>query len=147
MDTSKSPFDDPQLPGKGESATSDPSSATGIFGTVSHRPISQQDDDLLKSLMGAQSSPVPAAESAKPSPPKTSEEQPQTLVVPPTSAPAVAKSDSPGEFTQIFQVPQTLPAQASGTTPAPAPTPSPVAAKASDDLANVFTQVVVEKTS
>ena len=66
MDSSKSPFDDPEFPGKSESATGDPSSATAIFGTVSAKPSSQQDDDLLKSLMGAQSRSSFRRRSAKP---------------------------------------------------------------------------------
>ena len=51
MDSSKSPFDDPDLHRKSESAASDPSSATAIFGTVSPKPA-QPEDDILKSLLG-----------------------------------------------------------------------------------------------
>ena len=50
MDASKTPFDDPDFPGKSESAAGEPSSATGIFGTVS-RPARPQEDDLLRSLL------------------------------------------------------------------------------------------------
>lgn len=146
MDTSKSGFDDPESLGKSESAASDPSSATGIFGTVSSKPISQQDDDLLKSLMGAQSSPGPGTAPAKSSSPDTSQTQAWSPVVPPTSA--TPASTGPGEFTQTFQaLEKPASAQTSVSTPAAGATPPPATAKAPDDLASVFTQVVVEKTA
>ena len=149
MDSSKSPFDDPEFPGKSESATGDASSATAIFGTVSAKPSSQQDDDLLKSLMGAQSSSSFVAEAPSPTSPAPPQTQPWTPVAPPTPAPQVASSSGPGEFTEIFRAmqspaPAATPPASSARDGSPPPNPPP---KAPADLANVFTQVVVEKTT
>ena len=149
MDASKSPFDDPEILGKSESATGDASSATAIFGTVSAKPAPQQDDDLLKSLMGAHSSPSSVAEPPGPTSAEPPQTQPWTPVGPPTPATQVVPSSGPGEFTEIFQALQN-PAPASTSTPAAPPaaayTPSNALPKTPADLANVFTQVVVEKT-
>ena len=149
MDASKSPFDDPEILGKSESAIGDASSATAIFGTVSAKPAPQQDDDLLKSLMGAHSSPSSVAEPPGPTSAEPPQTQPWTPVGPPTPATQVVPSSGPGEFTEIFQALQN-PAPASTSTPAAPPaaayTPSNAPPKTPADLANVFTQVVVEKT-
>ncbi len=148
MDSSKSPFDDPEFPGKSESATGDASSATAIFGTVSAKPSSQQDDDLLKSLMGAQSSSSFVAEAPSPTSPAPPQTQPWTPVAPPTPAPQVASSSGPGEFTEIFRAMQNpAPAATPPAAPPAAYTPPNPPSKAPADLANVFTQVVVEKTT
>src|SRR5271156_610297 len=173
MDPSKSPFDDPEFPGKSESAADDASSATAIFGTVSAKPSPSQDDDLLRSLMGgmkASKSPAEPPKSIPSAPPQPSS---RTPVAPPSAAPAPAPPAESGGFTQMFQALQkplapsaSEPSSASGgftdtfhsqRNPAPqAPAtaaasvftpPGPLpSSKSASDLSSVFKQIVVEKT-
>ena len=137
MDSSKSPFDDPDLSGKSESATGDPSSATAIFGTIQGKPAPEQEDDILKSLLkGAGSSPAIPSET------------PLSAVTPPATPQPSAQTSSPGGFTDIFQSLQS----SAGVTPSPEPPRAPASPLGSSsgrptDLSSVFTQVVVEKTT
>ena len=151
MDASKSPFDDPEILGKSESATGDASSATAIFGTVSAKPAPQQDDDLLKSLMGAQSSPSSVAEPPGP----TSAEPPQTQPWTPVRSAHTCNTGrtfewARGIYGDLPGAPEPGADMTSTSTPAAPPaaayTPSNAPPKTPADLANVFTQVVVEKT-
>src|SRR5579862_2876603 len=146
MDASKSPFDDADHSSKTEPA-SDPSSATAIFGTITPRSAASPDDDLLKSLMGPQSSPASPAEPQKST--ASAKTEPWTPVAPPSTATQPMPSTGSGGFTDIFESLQnTAPVSSptSVTSPAASTPPGP-APKAPADLANVFTQVVVEKTS
>ncbi|HEX3470704.1 MAG TPA: hypothetical protein VHT28_05915 [Silvibacterium sp.] len=157
MDPSKSPFDDPDFPGKSESATSDPSSATAIFGTVSARPAPPQEDDLLRSLLKEESTPAPAgAPQAIASP--ASQTPPWTPAAQSAASPVATQppsSSSPGEFTDMFQAlatpassstPGVTPGANPGAAPTPPPPASPTLQKPLPDLANVFTQVLVQKS-
>ena len=132
MDSSKSPFDDPALPGSGE-----PSSATGIFGTVKQSPPSTDQDDLLQSLLRGDTATNYTEETA--------------AIAKPASTPVAALSSSPtpGSFTQMFQALQSSDAP---STPAPeniaqaaTPPPAPPAAKPAADLTSVFTPVSIHK--
>src|SRR5271170_2073984 len=102
MDPSKSPFDDPDFPGKSESATGDASSATAIFGTSSTKAPTSHDDDLLRSLMGGLSASKPSAEPSQSISSAPPQPQPWTPAAPP-AAPAPPHSAGPGGFTEMFQ--------------------------------------------
>ena len=137
MDSSKSPFDDPDLRRNSESATADASSATGIFGTVSGKP-QPQEDDFLKSLFGnLGGSTTPPADA------------PRTPAAPPASTPSSTPAASPGGFTDMFQALQGSGSAASAPAapPAPASTPPNSSPSSPTDLSSVFTQVVVEKST
>ncbi|MGA7316821.1 MAG: hypothetical protein WBX22_22945 [Silvibacterium sp.] len=147
MDPSKSPFDDPDFPSKSESATTEPSSATAIFGTVAARPAQPPEDDLLRSLLREESKPAPAGVPQAISSPG-SQTPPWTPADQPAAAPV-----SPGGFTDMFRAlatpasPSTLgPASEATLGAAPvAPSASQAPQKPLPDLANVFTQVLVQK--
>ena len=147
MDPSKSPFDDPDFPSKSESATTEPSSATAIFGTEAARPAQPPEDDLLRSLLREESKPAPAD-----GPQAISSPGSQTPPWTPANQPAAAPV-SPGGFTDMFRAlatpasPSTLgPASEATLGPAPvAPSASQTPQKPLPDLANVFTQVLVQK--
>jgi hypothetical protein len=146
MDASKTSFDDSDFLSKSESATHEPSSATGIFGTVSPQPAQPQEDDLLRSLLRSETPPAsPASPAAQATPPPVSQTQEWSLPAPDTTP---QPSASPGGFTQMFQALTNPPTASStpATTPA-APPPSPVAPKPPSDLANLFTKISVEKSS
>src|SRR5579883_1639849 len=149
MDAPNSPLDDPDFTGKSEAATSEASSATAIFGTVSPKSAPPQDDDLLKSLLNNQSGSPAPAEPKRAAPP-LQQTQPWTPVVTPAVPQPPQSASNAGGFTEMFQALQN-PAPAPGAPPQPTPSPAsvftPSNPKPADDLANVFTQVVVEKTA
>ena len=108
MDPSKSPFDDPDFPGKSESATGEPSSATAIFGTVSARPAPPPEDDLLRSLLRNESAPESpirriASGNTFSRLPRRSPGLPVPLRYRPVSNVEPPPSTAPGGFTEMFQ--------------------------------------------
>src|SRR5271170_7253476 len=149
MGASKTPFDDPDFPGKSESATGEPSSATGIFGTVSPQPGQAKEDDLLTSLLRSENAPAsPALPAAQATPPPVSQTQEWSLPAPAAPATTPQPSAGPGGFTQMFQALTTPPIASSTPAATPvAPLPSSVAPKPPSDLANLFTKISVEKSS
>ncbi len=122
MDAFRTPFDKPDSPGTDDSAGREPSSATGIFGTVS-TPPARSEEDLLASLSRERDSVV--SDSVKPA---------QT---PSTTAPTPQASASPGDFTRMLQ---------SLATPEEAgPSGSSSVSQPSQELARAFSQFSFEK--
>src|SRR5215470_993941 len=139
MDSSKSPFDSSKFSGSGESASNEPGSATGMFGTVkpqaAHAP---EQDDLLKDLLRSETAP------AKTAPPETP--SPVTPFAPPTAAPAGSGLEG---FTQMFQTlksSEPQPTKVDSSSSAPAETTTPASpSKPPADLTSVFTPVSINK--
>jgi hypothetical protein len=134
MDSSKSPFDDPDLSGKNESVTGEPSSATAIFGTISAQPVKQEDDDLLRSLLRNESAPSGTASPVQAGTPPAPQAPPWSQAVTPIEP---QSSSNLGGFTETFE--------SLKTPPAPPRAPAYTPPKPPPDLANVFTQVSIVK--
>lgn len=120
MDEPRTPFDGPEFSGKNESATGEPSSATGVFGKVSSPVPRQEQEDILASLSRKPEAAIPFAPSASAAP--------SASPAVPSVAPAAPGSAGPGEFTRMLESLK----QPSSPNPA-------------QNLAGVFKQVSVEK--
>jgi hypothetical protein len=139
MDSSESPFDSSNFSGPGESSANESTSATGMFAKVAPQAAhSPEQEDLLQSLLRAESTPA-------------SSNPPETPVQPPPQAPPAAarSTGSPGSFTQMFQSlkgAEAPPVTIESAPPAPLAAPMPAASpKPHADLTTVFTPVSINK--
>lgn len=119
MDATRDRFDNPESPREGESAGLPPSSATGIFGTVS-APPSRDEEDLLASLSGKPYESTAASPSPAP-----------TVASPP---PVQTAGASAGDFTRMLQALKTTD-----------PTGAEPVSRPSEELAKVFRHVSMDE--